>query len=260
MTLVNQPAPGRLTGRAAIVTGSTGGIGEGIARRLAAEGASVIISGRRSAEGQAVAESIRRTGADAVFAQADVAQEADCAALIAEADARWGRLDILVNNAALLPPETPDGPDADLWDQVFDVNARGAWLCCRAAIPIMRRHGGGRIINIGTTMPWRGRISRLAYSCSKGALHTLTHILARELLADRILVNWITVGWVATPGELALRQALGDLDRLEAAERNAPLGRLETPEDIAAGVAFLASDEATHITGCDLNISGGLWT
>jgi NAD(P)-dependent dehydrogenase (short-subunit alcohol dehydrogenase family) len=243
----------------AVVTGSTGGMGEGIARRLAAEGAAVMISGRRSAEGEAVAESIRRTGADAVFTRADVASEDDCIGLIAAAEARWERLDILVNNAAAILPESSDGPDAALWDDIFDVNVRGAWLCSRAAIPLMRRQGGGRIINIGSTVPWRGRISRLAYCCSKGALHTLTHVLARELLADRILVNWVTVGWVATEGELALRRTVGDLDRLETADRNAPLGRLESVDDIASGVAFLASNDATHITGCDLNISGGLW-
>jgi NAD(P)-dependent dehydrogenase (short-subunit alcohol dehydrogenase family) len=250
---------GRLQGRVALVTGSTGGIGEAIARRLAAEGASVMISGRRADAGEAVAESIRQAGADSSFTRTDVASEDDCTRLIAAAEARWGRLDVLVNNAAIVPPESPAGPDADLWDQIFDVNVRGAWLCCRAAIPLMQKQRSGRIINIGSTVPWRGRINRLAYTCSKGALHTLTHVLARELLADRILVNWITVGWVATPGELTLRRVVGDLDRLEAAERTAALGRLESPEDIASGVAFLASDDATHITGCDLNISGGLW-
>jgi len=217
-----------------------------------------MLSGRRVEEGEAAAERIRLAGADARFVRADVGVEADCNALIAAADARWGRLDILVNNAAVIALEPADGPDAAQWDEIFDVNARGAWLCCRAAIPIMRRQSGGRIINIGSTMPWRGRINRLAYTCSKGALHNLTHVLARELLADRILVNYIIVGWVATPGELALRRTVGDLDRLEAADLRAPLGRLETPEDIASGVAFLASDDATHITGCDLNISGGL--
>jgi NAD(P)-dependent dehydrogenase (short-subunit alcohol dehydrogenase family) len=259
MTPENRPIPGRLAGRVAVISGSTGGLGEGIARRLAAEGAAVLVSGRRVAEGETVVESLRQAGADAAFVRADIGQEADCTGLIATAEARWGRLDILVNNAALILPESAEGPDADLWDRIFDVNVRGAWLCCRAAIPIMRRQGGGRIINIGTTLPWRGRISRLAYTCSKGALHTLTHTLARELVTDRILVNWITVGWVATPGELELRRQVGDLERIEARAQSAPLGRMETPEDIAAGVAFLASDDATHITGCDLNISGGLW-
>lgn len=260
MNAENQPVPGRLQGCVAVITGSTGGLGEGIARRLAAEGCAVMISGRRSAEGQAVAESIRQTGVDAAFVRADVGVEEDCRVLIAATEARWGRVDILVNNAAATPPESPEGPDAALWSAIFDVNVRGAWLCSQASIPIMRRQGGGRIINIGSTVPWRGRIDRLAYACSKGALHTLTHVLARQLVADRILINYIMVGWIATEGELSLRRTLGDMDRLVTADRNAPLGRLETVEDIASGVAFLASDDATHITGCDLNISGGLWT
>jgi NAD(P)-dependent dehydrogenase (short-subunit alcohol dehydrogenase family) len=125
----------------------------------------------------------------------------------------------------------------------------------------MRRQGGGRIINIGSTVPFRGKMDRLAYACSKGALLTMTKVLARGLVADRILVNWIMVGWVATPAEIELRNRIeGDgLAFLEEKSRQAPLGRLETVEDIASGVAYLASDEASHVTGCELNISGGLW-
>jgi NAD(P)-dependent dehydrogenase (short-subunit alcohol dehydrogenase family) len=124
----------------------------------------------------------------------------------------------------------------------------------------MRRQGGGRIINIGSSVPFRAKLDRIAYACSKGALLTLTKTLARGLVADRILVNWITVGWVATPNEIALRDCLeGDgLAFLEEKSQQSPLGRLETVEDIAAGVAYLASDEASHVTGCELNITGGL--
>ena len=110
-------------------------------------------------------------------------------------------------------------------------------------------------------MPFRGKMDRLAYGCSKSALWSMTKMMARELVGDRILVNWITVGWVATPGEVALRDQLhGDGQAfLEEVAQNTPLGALESVEDIAAGVAYLCSDEASHITGCDLNISGGLW-
>ena len=251
----------RFEGQVAVVTGSTGGMGEGIARRLATEGAAVVISGRRTELGEQVAQDIRARGGQARFVQADVASEADCVALMRATFDHWRRVDVLVNNAAITPVEPPGEQSADLWDQVFAVNVRGAFVCCREAIPIMRRQGGGRIISIGSTVPFRGKMDRLAYGCSKGALLTLTKMLARELVSDHILVNWIAVGWVATPGEIDLRDKThGDgLAFLQKVERQTPLGRLETVEEIAAGVAYLVSNEASHITGCELNISGGLW-
>jgi len=251
----------RLHGKVAVVTGSTGGMGEGIARRLAAEGAAIIVSGRRTEQGEQVARDIRASGGQAVFVRADVACEADCVGLIRGALDHFGRLDILVNNAGITPAAPLDQETAENWDRVFAINVRGAFLCCREAIPAMRRQGGGRIINIGSTVPFRGKMDRLAYACSKGALLTMTKVLARGLVADRILVNWIMVGWVATPAEIELRNRIeGDgLAFLEEKSRQAPLGRLETVEDIASGVAYLASDEASHVTGCELNISGGLW-
>jgi NAD(P)-dependent dehydrogenase (short-subunit alcohol dehydrogenase family) len=196
-----------------------------------------------------------------VFVRADVACEADCVGLIRGALDHFGRLDILVNNAGITPAAPLDQETVENWDRVFAINVRGAFLCCREAIPAMRRQGGGRIINIGSTVPFRGKMDRLAYACSKGALLTMTKVLARGLVADRILVNWIMVGWVATPAEIELRNRIeGDgLAFLEDKSRQPPLGRLETVEDIASGVAYLASDEASHVTGCELNIAGGLW-
>ena len=251
----------RFSGKVAVITGSTGGMGEGIARRLASEGASVVISGRRAEPGERVAEELRQAGSQAAFVRADVSSEDDCIHLIQSAIDHFGRLDILVNNAAITPVEPVGTQSAELWDAVFAVNVRGAFLCCREAIPLMRQQGGGRIINIGSSVPFRGKMDRLAYGCSKSALWSMTKMMARELVGDRILVNWITVGWVATPGEVALRDRLhGDGQTfLEEVAHTAPLGELESVEDIAAGVAYMCSDEASHITGCDLNISGGLW-
>ncbi len=251
----------RLAGKVAVVTGSTGGMGEGIARRLAADGAAVVISGRRLPEGERVAQSVCAAGGQAVFVRVDVASETDCAALIQSAAERFGRLDILVNNAGITWASPLEAQTVEEWDEIFAVNVRGAFLCSREAVPIMRRQGGGRIINVGSTVPYRATAERLAYACSKGALLTLTKVLARSLVADKILVNWVTVGWVATPAEVELRTRLvGDGQAfLEERSRQAPLGRLETVADIAAGVAYLASDEACHVTGCELNISGGLW-
>jgi NAD(P)-dependent dehydrogenase (short-subunit alcohol dehydrogenase family) len=256
-----QSFPMRLKGRVAVVTGSTGGMGEGIARRLAAEGAAVVLSGRRAELGEMAANSIAASGGQAEFIRADVSVEANCIHLIQAAVERFGRLDILVNNAAITPQEAPGEQSAELWDEVFAVNLRGAFLCSREAIPVMRGQGGGRIINIGSTVPMRGGLDRLAYGSAKGALLTMTKMMARGLVRDHILVNWIAVGWVATPGEVALRnEVYGDGPAyLEEVGKKAPLGRLETVEEIAAGVAYLASEDASHITGCELNISGGLF-
>ena len=250
---------GRVEGKVAVITGSSGGMGEGIARRLAAEGAAVVISGRRGERCQQVAEDINRLGGRAYAQRADVSVEADCIALIRAARERFGRLDILVNNAAITPNEPDLNVPAEMWDAVFDVNVRGAYFCCREAILVMRAAGGGSIINIGTGMAYVGTTNRLAYSCSKGALLTLTRTLAYAYAPDRIRVNWVTVGWVATPGEVALKtETYGDGERfLAQAAASSPLGELERVEDIAAGVLYLASDEAAHVIGCELNITGG---
>ena len=250
-----------LTGKVAVITGSTGGMGEGIARRLASDGASIVISGRRADHGERVAQDIANMGVPATFVRADVGEEADCVALIKATVERFGRLDILVNNAAATPVEPPGEQSAELWDSVFAVNTRGPWVCSREVIPIMRQQGGGNIVNIGSTMGYRGYLNRLAYATSKAALLALTRSLARELARDHIRVNWVTVGWVATPNEVDLRtKTHGDgAAFLGEMNRKAVMGRLETVEDIAGGVAYLVSDQAGHVTGCELNISGGMF-
>ena len=247
----------KLEGKVAVVTGSTRGIGEGIARGLAAAGASVIVSGIDIEDGQRVA---REIGENARFVAADMRSAEHCNHLVQAAVDEFGRLDILVNNAGIFPSVPMAEMTPEIWDEIFAVNVRGVFQCCQPAIPIMQRQGGGNIINIGSTLAHNARIDRLAYAASKAALLSMTRTLARAYLQDKIRVNWITVGWVASPGEIELRNALHGEGEAFLAEksRNAPLGRLETPEDMTAGVVFLASDDASHITGCELNISGGL--
>ena len=250
-----------LKGKVAIITGSTGGIGEGIARALAAEGICVVISGRRIDEGEQVAAQIRARGGEATFVHTDVAREQDCTALVRAAVDRFGQLDILVNNAGIFPMTPMMEVSAAQWDDVFSTNVRGAFLCSQAAIPALKQQGGGSIINIGSTLVYRGMGDRIAYACSKGALLTMTKVMARELLPLHIRVNWVTVGWVATPGEVELRnQDMGNgQGYLAEMGKRAPLGRLETVDETAAGVVYLVSDAASHVTGCELNISGGMW-
>ena len=245
----------RLNDKVAVVTGSTRGIGEAIVRRLAAEGARVVVSGIDSADGARVAREIGAT-----YVDADVRSPARCESLIDEVVREHGRIDVLVNNAGVFPSLSLEASTAEAWDEVFSVNVRGAYLCSRAAVPYLRK-AGGVIVNIGTTLAYRGSEDRIAYAASKGALLSLTKTMAHAFAKDRIRCNWVTVGWVASPGEIALRDALTGNGLAYLAERGerTPFGRIETTEEIAAGVAYLSSDEAAHVTGCELNISGGLW-
>jgi NAD(P)-dependent dehydrogenase (short-subunit alcohol dehydrogenase family) len=260
------PATEQCQHKVAVVTGSTGGIGEGIARRLAADGFSVVVSGRRAAKGEEVARQITAGGGTACFIPADVADPEACRRLIEAAVGRYGRLDALVNNAGIFPIADVEDTTAEMWDCVYAVNVRGPFLCVRAAVPHLKDQGGGSIVNIGSSTPFlsgRGPEGRIAYASSKGALLFVTKLLARRLLADKIRVNWVTVGWVATEGEIELRSRElptgSGREFLDKVSADAPLGRLETVEETAAGVAYLVSDAASHVTGCELNISGGLW-
>ena len=242
-----------------IITGASMGIGEATARVFAEAGAKLVLAARSADKLEAVAQGLPAQ-AETLTVPTDMTDQAQVKALIDKAYERFGRIDILINNAALTPVEPTLAVSAEMWDQVFAVNMRGAFICCREAIPLMRRIQGGSIINIGTTLAYSGAADRLAYSCSKAALLSLTKTLAKECAADQIRVNWITVGWVATPGEVDLRnQTHGDGKAyLDVMAKHAPMGRLENVEEIAAGVLYLVSDEASHVVGCELNISGGL--
>ena len=237
--------------KVAVVTGSTGGIGEGIVRRLAADGFTVAVSGRRIAKGEEIARNITDEGGTACFLPTDMADAEACRRLIEAAADRYQRLDVLVNNADVFPIAEIQDTTAEMWDQVYAVNVRGPFLCSQSAIPYFRKQGGGSIVNIGSTTPLRSRGDRVAHASSKGALLTMTKVLARALLADRNRVNWVTVG----------RDMPGNSGResLDKVYTKAPLGRLENVEGIAAGVPHLVSEGAGHVTGCELNISGGFW-
>ena len=250
---------GRLDGKVAVVTGSTSGIGEGIAAALAREGAAVVVSGRRAERGRVVARTITDAGGRAVFHEADLADATQCRPLVDRAADEFGGLDILVNNAGVFPVITFEETTVEEWDRVFDLNARAAYFCSQAALPHMRARGGGSITNIGSTHPFGVGERQFVYGISKGALYTMTRKLAMLLARDRIRVNWISVGWVLTEQERRLRNVPeDDAEWIAAHAPHNPLGEFTTVEDVAEGVIYLAADSGRSVTGTDLGVSGGI--
>ncbi len=249
----------RLQNKVVIVTGSTRGIGQDIAVLAAAQGARVVISGRDACAGEAVAERITAAGGTAAFAAADVSVAAECARLVDSAVSRFGRLDGLVNNAGIFPRGTLLETDEALFDRVFGVDLKGAFFCCRYGVAAMIRSGGGSVVNIGSTHAWAGSRDLAAYAVAKGALHTLTRHIAKSYARERVRANWITVGWVETPGEVTRVEKEGrDAAWLRArGEERVPLGRLQTGEDIGWAAVYLLSDEAAQVTGTEIHVTGG---
>ncbi len=250
----------RLAGKVAIVTGSTSGIGAEIARVFAAEGARVVVTGRREDRGAALVAEIHDTGGEATFCRADLGEPDDCEAIVAHACDAFGGVDVLVNNAGIFPRSEFEESTPEFWDTMFDVNVRSVWLLCRAAARSMRERGGGSIINMGSGNAFNRAGGRLfIYGCSKSALYGMTMKLAGMLVADKIRVNWVTVGWVLTEKEYEIQEGEGrDEESLHSRAENLPMGRYNTERDNAYGCLFLASDESVAVTASNLNISAGL--
>ncbi len=251
----------RTQGKVAIVTGAARGIGRGCAEMLAREGARVVIGDVLDHDGAAVAAAIRDAGGEALFQKTDVVEEDQCAALVDAAVDAYERLDILVNNVGWFPRATLEETTTDLWEQVINVNLRGAFYCCKHAVPHLRAAGGGSIINIGSINGIQGLPNNIAYAAAKGGLLTLTRTLAGAYAADRIRVNYVMPGWVLSEGEVALHQSRG-VDEVVLREAGAalPLGRHQTPEDAAYAVVYLASDESSQVTGSIMHIDAGAST
>ena len=246
----------RLKGKVAIVTGAGSGIGKALARRLAADGASVVVADIQKFD-LAAAEIAKVTGARTLGLQADVSNEKDVERMAAEAVKAFGRIDILVNNAAVfstlkLKPFEEIGVAE--WRKVMDVNIMGVALCCRACVPHMRKSGGGRIINLASGAPIKGVPLFLHYISSKGAVIAMTRGPARELGKDGITVNSLAPGFTLSENVAkdAAHVQQGERTRLTRA-----IPRDETPEDLVGAVSFLASADAAFITGQTLVVDGG---
>jgi NAD(P)-dependent dehydrogenase (short-subunit alcohol dehydrogenase family) len=241
---------GRLRGRAAFVTGASRGIGEAIARRFAAEGARVALAARSRGDCERIAEEIRGSGGDAVALTCDVTDRASISAAIGAAAARWGALDVLVNNAGLGGPTPLTDPSDERWDAIVAANLTGVFRVTREAAPRLR--DGGRIINLSSVLGRFGVPGFSAYCATKHGVIGMTRALALELAPRGITVNAICPGWVET--EMARdgwrRIGQGDVDKgRDAAAKMAPLNRVLVPEEIAGLAAYLASDDARSVTG-----------
>jgi NAD(P)-dependent dehydrogenase (short-subunit alcohol dehydrogenase family) len=246
----------RLTGKVALVTGARSGIGQGIAVRLAAEGACVVVADLASAED--TVSDIRCRGESAVFQQTDVRNESECRRAVETAVKQFGGIDVLVNNAGIYPRSTLEQTSEEFWDQMLGINLKGPFFLCKHAVPLMRQRGGGCIVNIGSVHGLGGAGNLFAYSVSKGGLLAMTKNLAVALARDRIRVNYLIPGWVLSQTEIDIQGQEGrDSEWLEQKRERLPMSRFQTPEDAANIVAFLASAEAVMVTGCVLNADAG---
>lgn len=242
-----------LAGQVAVVTGSTKGIGAGIARKFAEQGAKVVVHGRSRTDGEEMVASLRDLGGDALLILADLLDETQCRSLIRATVERFGQLDILVNNAGILDRGNIESTTVTLWDRVFSINLRAPFILCQEAVKYMKQRQTGCIINIGSVAGYVGLRKLLPYATSKGALTTFTKNLANFLTSYRIRVNQINPGWVLTEGERRIQtvgNAVGET-WLEEALHTRPFGRLLLPEDIARASIFFATSEL--ITGAILD-------
>jgi 2-dehydro-3-deoxy-D-gluconate 5-dehydrogenase len=241
-----------LTGRAAVVTGGNGGIGLGMAKGLAAAGASVVVAARNAEKAGAALAAL---GGNNAFISFDVSDESSCRAMIGVAAERFGRLDILVNNAGTSIRKPPESYTAAEWHAVLDTNLTGAFLCSQAAHSVMKRNGGGKIINIGSMFALFGSGYAAPYAASKGALVQLTKSLAVAGAADNVQVNAVLPGWIDTELTRDARQQVSGLhDRVLA---RTPAGRWGLPEDLAGIAVFLASTASDFVTGAAIPVDGG---
>lgn len=240
-------------GKVALVTASGAGIGEAIARRLATDGASVVVSDVNDEAGQNVADAINSSGGTAIYVHANVADEDEVAALMSATIERFGRLDLAVNNAGVgtMPKRLADLSAAE-WDRTMNVTLRGTWLSMKAEIAHFLENGGGTLVNIASIGGLQPAPTLSPYGASKHGVVSLTHSAASEYAADGIRINAVAPG----PIETAALASLPDADKAKYASE-VPMKRLGQPAEIAAATAWLLSDEASFVTGAVLPVDGG---
>ena len=246
---------GRLDEKVAVITGAAGGIGREAAILFSSEGASVCVGDMSREYGEAVAAECR----EAFFQEVDVADPGSVEAMYAATADRYGGIDVLYNNAGIMPPDDSSvlETEPDAWDRVMNVNAKGVYLCCKHGIPHLLERGGGSVINVASFVALVGAAtSQIAYTASKGAVLSLTRELAVEFARQGVRVNALCPGPVETP--LLLRLFEDDPAAYERRRIHLPMGRLAKAGEIANGALFLASDESSYVTGTTFLVDGGL--
>jgi 2-deoxy-D-gluconate 3-dehydrogenase len=244
-----------LKGRVALITGGNGGIGLGMGRGLAQAGAAIAIAGRNAKKAEKAVKELTDLGAQAAFIQADVVKAKSCEAMVAETVKRFGRLDILINNAGTTVRRRPEDISEAEWHEVVDTNLTAVFHASKAAYPEMKKLGGGKMINIGSMMsifaaPWVA-----PYAASKGGVVQLSRVFATAYAADNIQVNVVLPGWIDTDLTAAARVQVPGLN--EKVVARTPAGRWGRPEDAAGIAVFLASDASNFVTGTAIPLDGG---
>ena len=244
----------RLENKVALISGGARGMGAVEAKMFANEGARVVIGDVLEDEGRRTEAEINESGGECLFVRLDVTSEESWQSAVSEAVDRFGKLDILVNNAGIYRTNNVTETSSEEWDQVMDINAKGVFLGTKAAIPAMRDSGGGSIVNISSVAGLVGNLMSSAYTASKGAVRLFTKSTAIQYAGEGIRCNSVHPGTIVTDMTAGL---LADDDYRQDRVNRTPIGRLGTADDVAYGVLFLASDEASFMTGSELVIDGG---
>jgi 2-dehydro-3-deoxy-D-gluconate 5-dehydrogenase len=243
-----------LSGRVAVVTGGNGGIGLGMAKGMAAAGATIVVAGRDAAKNAAAVRELEATGGKASAIPVDVLQEASCRNLIDQTMKAHGRLDILVNNAGMSIRKQPEDYTLAEWHTVVDSNLTSAFLCSHAAYPVMKK-SGGKVINIGSMMSIFGAPFATAYAASKGGMVQMTKSMATAWAKDNIQVNAILPGWIDTALTRRAREQVSGLH--ESVLKRTPASRWGVPDDFAGIAVFLAAPASDFVTGAAIAVDGG---
>jgi len=248
----------RLDGKIALITGAGSGMGRAAARLFAVEGAKVVVTDVVDGPGHETVAAVRDAGGDATYVRADVSVPADCEAMVRFATDTYGGLHVLYNNAGIFPGDDGgvlDTPEST-WERVMEINLKGVWLGCRAAIPAMIASGGGSIVNVASFVALMGAATaQIAYTASKGGVLSMTREIAVEYARRGIRANALCPGPIETP---LLQELLSDPDRRARRMVHIPMGRLGRAEELARAALFLASDDASFMTGASLVVDGGI--